>query len=125
MVDIWLIFNLFLPFSEVFLHTYLNHLRYSIYNLWKYEFILPLHREDKEIPIAKVKPGTECVSRRESMKLFTFRSSTSIISEDEKIKVCLMYFIQMKIINAYRIIQWLKEITIRSRQTPSSKLVKM
>ena len=30
MVDIWLIFNLFLPFSEVILHTYLHYLRYSI-----------------------------------------------------------------------------------------------
>ena len=29
MVDIWLIFNLFLPFLEVLLHTYMDSLRFA------------------------------------------------------------------------------------------------
>ena len=28
MVEIWLIFNLFIPFSEVLLHTYMDYLRF-------------------------------------------------------------------------------------------------
>ena len=31
MVDIWLIFNLFLPFLEVLLHTYMDSLRSAIF----------------------------------------------------------------------------------------------
>ena len=33
MVEVWLIFNLLLPFTDVLLHTYTDHIRWTIYCL--------------------------------------------------------------------------------------------
>ena len=34
MVDVWLIFNLLLPFIEVLVHTYMDTLRYLVFFNW-------------------------------------------------------------------------------------------
>ena len=39
MVEVWLIFNLFIPFSEVLLHTYMDYLRWGNYS---YRVNLPM-----------------------------------------------------------------------------------
>ena len=40
MVEIWLIFNLFIPFAEVLLHTYMDTLRWLISNDFTVPYIL-------------------------------------------------------------------------------------
>ena len=46
MVEVWLIFNLFIPFSEVLLHTYMDYLR-LIYILCIFIFKNILKRDDE------------------------------------------------------------------------------
>ena len=52
MIDVWLIFNLLLPFIEVLVHTYMDTLR-SIFNFssekWLMFFFLNRDDEDREI----------------------------------------------------------------------------
>ena len=40
MIDIWLIFNLLLPFIEVLVHTYMDTLRYALQKLFREKYLI-------------------------------------------------------------------------------------
>ena len=47
MIDVWLIFNLLLPFIEVLVHTYMDTLR-SIFKLFFRKMFFFLNRDDED-----------------------------------------------------------------------------
>ena len=53
MIDIWLIFNLLLPFIEVLVHTYMDTLRYDVSEASKDKMFQSLN-QDQKIMIDKI-----------------------------------------------------------------------
>ena len=117
MMDVWLIFNLCLPFSEVLLHTYKvsrgNHWRTLIYFIFSKDY---LRDEDREVNhhgrVRKIGEEDENDEENEIEVMKnnwvgnTGQLELDLISRREDVQVCILFFILQHLALHYRLLHW-------------------
>ena len=104
MMDIWLIFNLLLPFMEVLLHTYIDHLRDDEDREINHHGtpVKPNQEDDEDTNITHVLPAqasshnVDLISRNEKTQVSALKAHYSLLEKQKKknerrLKICLRF----------------------------------
>ena len=105
MMDIWLIFNLLLPFMEVLLHTYIDYLRNDEdHEINHHRTTIKPNQTDDDSTITHVKPAdtknikTDLISRNEQVQVNALKTHYAQLEKEkqtkkneQRLKLCLRF----------------------------------